>query len=160
VTSSKTPPLSLIILDANLVRQRTDSSARLALMYSWDGRAEFPSSTNSQAAVPRNCDAARPSSNCRSFLHTVVSRTKWRPIMDQIQFDELHTSYVTALKDYVVSAEATATMLADCTPEPMSLLRRLRLMVQERAENNAHCAYMDLKRILHSAALMGYHCSN
>jgi hypothetical protein len=29
-------------------------------------------------------------------------------MMDQIQFDELHTSYVTALQDYVVSAEVTA----------------------------------------------------
>jgi hypothetical protein len=81
-------------------------------------------------------------------------------MMDQIQFDELHTSYVTALQDYVASAEATATMLAGCTPEPMSLLGRLKLVVQERTENEAHCAYMDLKRILHSAALMGYQCSN
>jgi hypothetical protein len=80
--------------------------------------------------------------------------------MDQIQFDELHTSYVTALRDYVVSAELTATMLAGCTPEPMPLLGRLRLLVQERAENDAHSAYLDLKRILNSAALLGYHCSN
>jgi hypothetical protein len=81
-------------------------------------------------------------------------------MMDQIQFDELHTSYVTAFQDYVVSAEVTATMLAGCTPEPMSLLGRLKLIVQERAENNAHSAYMNLKRILHAAALTGYHCSN
>jgi hypothetical protein len=80
--------------------------------------------------------------------------------MDQVQFDELHTSYVAALQDYVVSAELTATMLAGCTPEPMPLLGRLKLVVQERAENDAHCAYLDLKRMLHSAALMGYHCSN
>jgi hypothetical protein len=81
-------------------------------------------------------------------------------MMDQIQFDELHTSYVTALQDYVVCAEVTAGMLAECRPEPMSLLSRLRLVVQERAENEAHSAYLDLKRILHSAALLGYHCSN
>jgi hypothetical protein len=81
-------------------------------------------------------------------------------MMDQIKFEELRTSYVTAFQEYVVSAEVTATMLANCTPEPMSLLGRLRLVVQERAENDAHCAYMDLKRILHSAVFLGYHCSN
>jgi hypothetical protein len=80
--------------------------------------------------------------------------------MDQTQFDELHTSYVTAFQDYIVSAQVTAGMLADCTPDPMPLLGRLKLMVQERAENEAHSVYLDLKRILHSAALLGYHCSN
>jgi hypothetical protein len=145
----------------HLVRQRTDISARQALMYSWDGCTAFRASTNSSAAVPRVRAPAQPSSNERlSFLHPVVFQKKWRPTMDQIQFDELHTSYVTAWRDYVVSAEVTATLLTGCTSEPMSFLGRMKLMVQERAENDAHCAYMDLKRMLHSAALLGYHCSN
>ena len=37
---------------------------------------------------------------------------------------------------------------------------RLGLLLQERAENDAHCAYWDLKRLLHDAARLGYHCSN
>ena len=85
---------------------------------------------------------------------------KWRPTMNQTQFNELHSSYVTAFEDYVVSAELTATMLAQCTPEPMPLTDRLNLLVQERAENVAHCVYLDLKHILHDAARLGYHCSN
>jgi hypothetical protein len=114
---------------------------------------------------PIACDVLRDlrdktSNECLSFLHPVVFQKKWRPTMDQIQFDELHTSYVTAFQAYVLSAEVTAGMLADCTPEPMPLLGRLRLLVQERAENDAHCAYLDLIRTLHSAVLLGYHCSN
>jgi hypothetical protein len=80
--------------------------------------------------------------------------------MNQTQFDELHTSYVTALQVYVTSAELTATMLASGTPEPMPFMDRLTLLIQERAENDTHCAFLDLKLILHDAARMGYHCSN
>jgi hypothetical protein len=80
--------------------------------------------------------------------------------MNQAQFNDLHSSYVTAFEDYAVSAELTATMLAQCTPGPMPFTDRLNLLVQERAENNAHCVYLDLKRILHDAARLGYHCSN
>ncbi|GAC1681184.1 MAG: hypothetical protein PVS2B2_19810 [Candidatus Acidiferrum sp.] len=80
--------------------------------------------------------------------------------MDQREFDELHTSCVSALADYVTSAELTATMLARCTPEPLPLEDRLNLMVQEIAEAQVHSVYLDLKRILHDAARLGYHFSN
>ena len=80
--------------------------------------------------------------------------------MNQTEFTELHTSYVTAFEDYVTSAEITATMLAHCTPQPMPLTDRLSLLFQERAENDAHSVYLDLKRLLHDAARLGYDCSN
>jgi hypothetical protein len=80
--------------------------------------------------------------------------------MNQTEFTELHTSYVTAFEDYITSAELSAAMLAHCTPEPMPLTDRLNLLLQERAENDAHCVYLDLKRILHDAARLGYHSSN
>ena len=80
--------------------------------------------------------------------------------MDQAEFNGLHTSCITALRDYVTSAELTSAMLARCTLEPLSLADRLSLMVQERAEEHAHAAYMDLKRILHDAARLGYRYSN
>jgi hypothetical protein len=80
--------------------------------------------------------------------------------MNQTDFNELHANYVTAFEDYVTSAELTATILARCTPEPMPLADRLALMLQECAENRAHSAYLDLKRVLHEAARLGYHCSN
>jgi hypothetical protein len=80
--------------------------------------------------------------------------------MDQAEFNKLHTGCVGALEDYVSSAELTAVMLAGCTPEPMPLEGRLRLLVQERAEETAHAVYIDLKRLLHEAARLGYHYSS
>ena len=79
--------------------------------------------------------------------------------MDQTEFNELHASCVNALDVYVNSAEQTAAMLEKCTPEPLPLEDRLRLVVQERAEEHAHVIYMDIKHILHDAARMGYHYS-
>ena len=80
--------------------------------------------------------------------------------MNQTEFNELHANYVTAFEDYVTSAELTATMLAHCTPEPMALADRLNLLSQESAENYAHPVYLDLKRVLHEAARLGYYSSN
>ena len=80
--------------------------------------------------------------------------------MDQTEFNGLHTSCITAFQDYITSAGLTATMLARCTSEPLSLADRLNLMVQERAEEDAHSIYLNLKRILHDAARLGYRYSN
>ena len=77
--------------------------------------------------------------------------------VDQTEFNELHTNCVTALQDYVALAELTASMLTRCTPEPLPLSDRLSLLVQERAEEQAHSIYLDLKRVLHDAARLGYH---
>jgi hypothetical protein len=80
--------------------------------------------------------------------------------MNQTEFNELHTNCVTALQDYVTSAELTATMLGHCTPEPLPLTDRLSLMFQESAEERSRFIYMDVKRILHDAARLGYHYSD
>ena len=86
-------------------------------------------------------------------------RTEGRPPVDQREFNELHTSCVSALDAYVTSAEQTAAMLEKCTPEPLPLEDRLSLVVQERTEEHAHSIYLDIKRILHDAARLGYHYS-
>lgn len=79
--------------------------------------------------------------------------------MDQLEFNALLISCVSALRNYVTSAELTATMLARCTPEPLPLEDRLNLMVQEMAEKQVHTTYLDLKGVLHNAARLGYHFS-
>ena len=75
--------------------------------------------------------------------------------MNQTEFNELHTNCVTALQDYVTSAELTATMLGHCTPEPLPLTDRLSLMFQESAEERSRFIYMDVRRILHDAGASG-----
>jgi hypothetical protein len=80
--------------------------------------------------------------------------------VNQTTFNELHTRCVTALREYVASAEVTTNMLANCTPEPMSLGDRLDLLTQEVAEKDAHFVYTNLKRIIHHAARLGFHYSS
>ena len=76
--------------------------------------------------------------------------------MDQTEFNELHTSCVTALAAYVDEAEKTARMLAKCTPEPLPLVERVKVTLQETAENSAHLLYLAAKVLLHDAARLGY----
>lgn len=76
--------------------------------------------------------------------------------MDQAEFNELHASCVTALRIYVTEAETTSAMLAHCTAEPLPLAERLRVAVQETAENTAHLVYLAAKRLLQDAARLGY----
>jgi hypothetical protein len=80
--------------------------------------------------------------------------------VDQAEFNELHASCVSALKTYVAEAETTATMLADCTPGPLPLAQRLKVLFQERAEHTSHSIYLAAKRLLHDAARLGYAFSN
>jgi len=76
--------------------------------------------------------------------------------MDQREFNELHSSCVSAFKNYAAEAEITATMLADCTAEPMPLPARLKIALQERIENMAHSVYLRAKDLLHEAARLGF----
>jgi hypothetical protein len=76
--------------------------------------------------------------------------------MDQKEFNELHASCVGAFKNYATEAETTATMLANCTAEPMPLPARLKIALQERIENTAHSLYLSAKLLLHEAARLGY----
>jgi len=76
--------------------------------------------------------------------------------MDQKEFNELHARCVSAFKNYAAEAEITATMLANCTAEPMPLPKRLKIALQERIENTAHSLYLAAKLLLHEAARLGY----
>ena len=76
--------------------------------------------------------------------------------MNQAEFSKLHTNCVTALRTYVAEAERTSAMLAHCTAEPLPLVQRLKVTVQETAEHTAHLVYLADKRLLHEAARLGY----
>jgi len=76
--------------------------------------------------------------------------------VDQTEFNELHASCVTALDGYVAEAKKTTEMLAKCTPDPLPIVERVKVTVQEAAENSAHLLYIAAKRLLHDAARLGY----
>lgn len=76
--------------------------------------------------------------------------------MDQKEFNELHSSCVSAFKNYAAQADITASMLANCTAEPMPLRDRLKIAVQESMENAAHRLYLSAKGLLHEAVRLGY----
>ncbi len=76
--------------------------------------------------------------------------------MDQKEFNELHSSCVSAFRNYAAQADITASMLANCTAEPMPLQARLKIAVQESMENTAHTLYLSAKGLLHGAARLGY----
>jgi len=81
--------------------------------------------------------------------------------MDQITFNELHVSCVSALQDYVDSAELTTQLLGRCTLEPLPLGDRLSLLLQEKAENDFYDVYTNLKCLIHDAARLGFgYCPN
>src|SRR5580704_11445980 len=68
-------------------------------------------------------------------MHTIALAMRRRsPSMDQNEFDELHSSCVTAFKRYAAQADITSSMLANCTAEPMPLRERLKIALQERVE--------------------------
>jgi len=80
--------------------------------------------------------------------------------MDKTQFKELHTSCMTALRNYITSAELTATMLERCTRNPWPWQIGWTLLIQESAEHKSHSIYLGTKRILHNAARLGYRYSD
>jgi hypothetical protein len=76
--------------------------------------------------------------------------------MDQKEFGALHASCVGAFRNYASEADITATLLVDCTAEPMPFPARLQIALQESIENAAHSVYLAEKRLLHDAARLGY----
>jgi hypothetical protein len=63
---------------------------------------------------------------------------------------------VSAFRNYAAEAEITATMLGNCTAEPMPLPARLKIAFQESIENTAHTVYLGAKFHLHEAARLGF----
>jgi hypothetical protein len=80
--------------------------------------------------------------------------------MDQKEFNALHARCVGAFGNYVTEAGKTATMLANCTAEPMPLPERVKIALQERIEVSAHSLYLTEKLLLHETARLGYAPSN
>jgi hypothetical protein len=76
--------------------------------------------------------------------------------MNQNEFNALHARCVSAFGSYATEAEKTATMLANCTAEPMPLPERVKIAVQERIEVAAHSLYLTEKLLLHETARLGY----
>lgn len=80
--------------------------------------------------------------------------------MNYSEFKVAHDDCVTARRAYVVEAEKTAAMFAKCTSEPLSFEARFHLLSQEILENDAHLSYLGSKRVLRSAARLGYGSPN
>jgi hypothetical protein len=80
--------------------------------------------------------------------------------MNRTEFMEMHATCVAALGTYVAEAERTATMLAECTEDPLTFTDRYKLMSQGIAENDAHLTYLGTKSLLYKAARLGYGFSN
>jgi hypothetical protein len=80
--------------------------------------------------------------------------------VNHTEFMELHASCVTAMRAYFVEVERTATMLENCTAEPLSFKERFKLMSQGIVENDTHLFYLGTKRLLFNAARLGYGFSN
>jgi hypothetical protein len=80
--------------------------------------------------------------------------------MNYIKFLELHATYATAMRAYVIEAEKLCVMLRKCTAEPLSFTERLNLLLRETAEKDAHTSYLGNKKLLHAVALFGSGFSN
>lgn len=96
----------------------------------------------------------------KSLSVIIVTPTERRPQVNYAEFKAAHETCVTARRAYVVEAEKTATMFAKCTAAPLSFAARFSLLSQEIVENDAHLTYLGSKRILRSAARLGYGISN
>jgi hypothetical protein len=76
--------------------------------------------------------------------------------MDQIEFQDLLAECETATETYFREVEKTSTLLGKCTRRPLTFEERFALLRQEIQEGDAYLLYIDAKRFLHSAALLGY----
>ena len=76
--------------------------------------------------------------------------------MDRIEFIEILTDCNAATEAYFAEAERTAIMLRICSEEPLTFDERFALLAQEIIERDAYLLYLDAKRFLHRAALLGY----
>jgi len=66
-----------------------------------------------------------------------------------------HSEFMTT-EAYLREVHKTSIMLRQCGPLPLTFGERFALLAQEIIERNAFLAYMEAKRTLHRAALVGY----
>lgn len=76
--------------------------------------------------------------------------------MSKLEFIDLHATCNTARETYFAEAKKTSAMLRNCTAEPLSFRDRFALLSQEIVEKDAGLLYLEAKRLMHSAALLGY----
>jgi hypothetical protein len=72
------------------------------------------------------------------------------------EFMELHAASVALMRSYLAEVEKSSTMLAECTADPLPLIKRLALTSQGVIEHEAHLRYLDAKSLLLNAARLGY----
>jgi hypothetical protein len=75
--------------------------------------------------------------------------------MNQIEFSNLHAVSVKLMRSYFAEVEKSSTMLAECTPTPLPLTKRLMLTSQGVIELEAHLTYLDSKSLLLDAVRFG-----
>jgi hypothetical protein len=76
--------------------------------------------------------------------------------VNRTEFIALLAECATVSEAYFREAEKTAIMLGKCTQRPLTFDERFALLSQEILERDAYLMYLDAKRLLHSAALLGY----
>jgi hypothetical protein len=86
----------------------------------------------------------------KEWLGKVVSK------VNRTEFTALLAECATVTETYLREAEKTSEMLAKCAQKPLTFNERLALLSQEILERNAFQTYLGAKRLLHSAALVGY----
>jgi hypothetical protein len=76
--------------------------------------------------------------------------------MDRTTFFDLVAECGEVTATYFREAEKTSVMLGKCTQRPLTFDDRFELLTQEILERDAFLIYLDAKRFLHRAALLGY----
>jgi len=76
--------------------------------------------------------------------------------MDLADFTVSLAECATATETYLREADKTSVMLGKCGSQPLTFEERFALLAQEILERNAFLSYMEAKRILHRAALLGH----
>lgn len=76
--------------------------------------------------------------------------------MNDQEFRTLKAQCAKAMETYFAEAEKTSRMFGNCTPDPLPFEQRFALLTQEIIEKNAGLRYLQTKRLLHNAALLGY----
>jgi hypothetical protein len=96
----------------------------------------------------------------RCYRRAAATTRKWAGREDvevnRIAFDEVLADCASAAETYLREAEKTSMMLGKCRSMPLSFDERFALLAQEILERSAFLIYLDAKRFLHRAALLGY----
>jgi hypothetical protein len=88
--------------------------------------------------------------------HPHIGGLRRKVPVERTEFIDLLADCVAAAETYFREAEKTSVMLGKCARKPLSFDQRLALLTQEILERDAFVLYLDAKRFLHRAALLGY----